>query len=257
MIKTKMVYAIARGEGHILRDQPCQDAVACFRENGASCIALSDGAGSIDDSQLASNTVAANAARELATNFEYWYALSESDFSRQMTAHLRNAVKLAFPETEPACTLLAISVNSDGRMLWCHIGDGVIMCDTSNGAITLSGPENGERLNLTYFISGEFAEEHLYSSRDVPDSATAFMLCSDGAAVSVWDPENAYCYPAVHKLCRMTEQLSESESEELLKEAIETVFRENTEDDMSVGIMTLGREEPRRDVDLPESDLLS
>ena len=225
------------GTSHQETGRPCQDSVYIEKGEQFACVALADGAGSREDSELAANAATKAFAVELAARFDEWYAMSDEELKERTINFCREAVRVAAPETEPACTLLAVAAAQDGRSLACHIGDGaIIACSGDGDRILLSHPENGSELYYTFFLSGTKALEHFRIYRDIDPRYTAFLLCSDGAGASLFNLEGETAR-AVNIFAAWLAHYPEDEVSEKLSQELDDLFREKTNDDMSIALL--------------------
>ncbi len=236
----KMAYASQTGTSHLLLKKECQDRVVGIEGLDGCCIVLADGAGSVPQSGEAAEVVTHAVGKTLTENFMYWYGLSDEDFATQMTAHCCDAVDKKNPDLKASCTLLAAAVSFEGKTILCHVGDGIVFGVLETGEIqVISQPENGDELNLTYFLSGPNANRHMRRYLDLPEGCTAVLLCSDGAGVSLWNVATGECAPAIRKMAEWMRTMDEKTVSELVSQYLDELFRNNTEDDMSIAIISI------------------
>lgn len=229
------------GTSHQMSGLPCQDEVYGMMGAEGVCIALADGAGSVEGSEKASSVAVKLVAEQLSQHFTYWYDLEEEIFCKELSDLCRKTVKELFPGYDADCTLLASAVALDGRVMLCHIGDGFIfgIGSEDTGSYVLSKPENGDQPNLTYFFSSPHIEKHLRRYKSIPRDCSGILLCSDGAGASLWDGE---CARAIGIMVGWVKDGTSEQANTKIAEALDQLFRENTEDDMSIAILTFDQE---------------
>lgn len=231
--------AVQTGTGHLQRETPCQDSAQGVCAENACCIALADGAGSRADSHRAAEAVTRALSLALARDFDSWYALPDDALARRLLTAATDAVRASAPGTEPACTLLLFAAARDGRCLMVHLGDGAILGAGTLGPVLLSGPENGESREVTYFVGSAGALQHLRVQRTLPAGCHTVLLCSDGSAAALLHEQTRQVAPAVSVLARMTVTLPRATAEQYMREDLDRLFRPHTPDDMSLAVLCL------------------
>lgn len=231
--------AVQTGSGHRQRGTPCQDSAQGFAGARACCVALADGAGSRPDSHFAARAVTHSLSKALAEDFDHWYALSDRELGTALLDLARQAVQAQAPGVEPACTLLLCAAAEDRRCLVVHLGDGAVLGVGPGGGMLLSGPDNGEEENITFFVSGSDAAAHLRIRRQLPPGCHTVLLCSDGSAASLLNPRTGGVAPGVAVLARQTATLPRQTAETYMEEDMDRLFRARTPDDMSLAILCL------------------
>jgi hypothetical protein len=171
--------ASAIGKHHLDTGLPCQDAFAWSREGERVIAVVCDGAGSARHSDLGARTCADAIARHAAAT------------TADLAAGIRAAVAAARVELEQlaearsielrdlACTVVGALLTDDGGCLF-HLGDGLAVVEFTGADAFVSGPENGEYANETYFLTGEDWADHLRIDH-LPAPAALLALMSDGA----------------------------------------------------------------------------
>lgn len=91
-----------------------------------------------------------------------------------------------------ACTLVGAVATPSGGCFF-HLGDGVGICEYSDGAVVLSPPENGEYANETWFVTDQKWWSRLRVTPFHGD-VSAIALMSDGAESFVMDKGGAGLY---------------------------------------------------------------
>ena len=221
----------AAGKGHLLKAEPCQDAVAFFRDRDAACVALADGAGSLRYSHFASETITRCISQYIATNFDALF-FSDSIKEKIYSRCIECLEALDIPMNEMACTMLCVAMKNNNAIL-VHVGDGMIINVNEGAAHIVSGPENGQSQNETYFITEYMDMNRLRVS--VTDMATGiYMLMSDGTMESLYERKSKTIAPAAIKIASWLHMADEEAVSNKIKETLETLFRQKTADDMSL-----------------------
>lgn len=234
----KLAAASKAGTAHDSGNGICQDSVETGHVGVIYCAALSDGAGSVERSELASQAVAEVVVRMFCSDFEHWYDLESEELRRELIRNCRSAVKEKNSTVEADCTLLFFVLSEDGRYIWGHIGDGAIFgIDSDDSVELISEPENGDEPNQTYFLSGKNAQEHLFIDRGDSFKWRSVILCSDGVSPSLWNKMEDEFAGALHLMTEWLEDNPDDVVSAALGRELDETFRQRTTDDMSIAIM--------------------
>lgn len=235
------------GRSHAASHTPCQDYAACRRSTTMACIALADGAGSRQKSQIGAEAVVRSALQILESQFDEIYSICERDkvaaqryiHQKLITVLQHKAVKHDCEVNELASTLL-FAAHKQGRLIAGHIGDGVIaQVDSDGNAKTLSHPENGEYANTTAFVTDSLAEERLRLFHCQLDArVVGFALMSDGCAESLYDKQSGNPATAVSKLITWNAMLSRKGINTVLISNLEKSFSRKSSDDCSLALLS-------------------
>lgn len=235
----KIAVASSQGVNHELQDIPCQDAVKKYIKDDKFAVVLCDGAGSVENSQIASNFVCEFLSKYLCENLDSLQELQEDDIAKNVyEALIQNAER---ENINLDCTLLAIVGGDTNENIIFHIGDGIIIGENEiEEPFVVSAPENGEESYLTYFLSGEDAINHFRVMKANYDS---YLLTSDGISNLL---SNGYEVKSAAKIMfDWLKQNDETIVEEKIASEIERIFKQYTQDDISVAIIKYERENPR------------
>jgi len=236
-VNIKASFCFEMGNYHLMEDMPCQDYIARHIGGEAVVVVLCDGAGSVVHSELAAQSVAEHFSKEFAENFYYWECMDEENFRHSLLKEAQACTNES--GVKNACTFLLCAISYEGRLLWCHIGDGCIFGCFYEGPRVISEPENGEELNMTYFVSSADVVEHIHRGELQVDEETMIVMCSDGISDNLWKREENKFAPAFLTFQKWMETYSEQEVSDVLGTNLREVFREKTEDDMSIAIMQI------------------
>ena len=231
-----MIKPIAVTETGVLHQRegaPCQDAVLISMLTPDRMLAvLSDGAGS---KQFGGQS--AKLLTEWTT--EYFQKTAGQIFpcsfdSEAFVAYINRRFSDIGLDHEDAGGTLMFLLLEGGHYLAGHIGDGLILCKNKRDISMLSGPENGETPNQTFFLPSESATEHLRVTTGGVPKGSAFLLTSDGDAPLLFDAVENTCAEACKRLFRTIHELSAEECEAFIKEHMQNLFSKYILDDQSM-----------------------
>ena len=273
MILTKWRHAqgLMIGNDHIDSGLPCQDNVYYMAKNGIHVLAVSDGAGSKKYSQYGSEIATKSVCEYLLEEFDNLTIASETygknaleieESQKLIKESIFNYVKrrikakaddLQVELDELACTLLFVA-KKDDKIIMGHIGDGVIAGLFNSGANemlrVLSHPENGEQINITFFMTDPDAIEHFRISIQRHTNLTGIMLMSDGPEEVLYHPINGMhinCLKLFHNFNNNTCD----EYNKILNKFLNNQIAKYSYDDLSINILylsTIDTEKARVDV---------
>lgn len=230
----KIAIASAQGLSHELQNIPCQDAVTKCIKDDKFAVVLCDGAGSIENSEKSSNFVCSFLSNHLCENINDLLELQENEISKVIYEALKE--KAEAENISLDCTLLAVASGEKGDDIVLHIGDGIIIGENEiEEPWIISEPENGEESYYTYFLSSEDAPEHL---RVIKANYNSYLLTSDGISNLLC---NGYeIKPATNIMFDWLKENSESLVEQKISNEIDRLFKQYTQDDISVAIINKG-----------------
>ena len=207
-----------------------EDAVGKLTKNGITCIAVADGLGGHNAGEVASRTAVDTILKRFS---------EEPEFSREaLTRYVTEAHNAVFEKstTDPdylhmSSTIVVLLIKGR-RSVWCHVGDSrlyrfrngwitevtedhsIAFRDFMEGLIEYGEIRNSSNQNKLTNAVGQYIENMVISQIRTADSATSFLLCTDGWWEYVTEEE-------------MEETLRESyNSREWLEKMLE--IRENT-----------------------------
>lgn len=234
----KISWVVRTGRYHQAQGIPCQDRVHVCREGDAVCAALADGAGSRESSHIGAACVTRTVAELACREFDQWWEREDRDLASCLLRRcLEELERLTPPIYELASTLLFFAADGEGRYLSGHLGDGVQVRVTPQGAEVFSPPENGEFENETFFLTEEDALEHFRLRRGRLEGMGSLLLMSDGMGESLYDrgagrPARA-CSTIAHWLWEGEEEVISR----ALEENAERLFAPRSADDLSLAVI--------------------
>lgn len=179
--------ATARGSGHAVRGEPCQDAFAWARlSDGGVALALADGAGSAAHAEMGARA-AVDAAVASGTD-----PARAVNAARQAVS--RRAEDLGVPPRALACTII-VAVWDQGRVTVAHVGDGAVVGRRDGEWLVLSGPEPTEYVNETCFLTDRRPRVRISAPVDGLEGLVAFTDGCQRAALRGVQPFAGFLDP--------------------------------------------------------------
>ena len=237
------------GEKHDI----CQDEIIYKENENHSIIAVSDGAGSKKFSHIGARKALFTLNRffekcdfpEGEFDMEEFAEFIKGELVSDINAAIHTAAwQQDMPKSEFACTVVFTVVYKDQYYITGHIGDGGIVSQIGDRMEILSGPENGEYKNTTYFITDADAQSHMrITVSKLEENRTAFLLCSDGISDLLFHKtEGADEISKVAQLmCGWLKSAKDEDEIEKVREAYESnlcnTFSKKSKDDLSLCVM--------------------
>jgi serine/threonine protein phosphatase PrpC len=264
----KVASAWRKGKMH----QRCQDKVnVCtgklsnlyhetneyFEESDFGLAVVCDGAGSKPRSELGAYTVAKSVEGFFRHKYR-WNSYDELNLEeikiellQYIIQEILNVASKDDAISDYACTLIfVLYIRKSKRYIYGHIGDGGIV-ELADGSLRIiSGPENGEYKNQTYFITDRNSAHHFYLGTGINESEhLGFLLCTDGIADSLfkYSATTQKISPVCHTLCQWLMDADTSEEVAAVryayKENLQKYFASRSKDDLSLAVMTVSNQE--------------
>lgn len=168
MLEFHTTMGSAIGPAHVTQGTPCQDAVTVVERNGLTLIAVADGAGSLEYSELGAAEAIDSVTRELD---DVDGATIDAAVYLVETAR---ADVLARNDSELGCTL-ALLITDGRNWATAGIGDSFVVVDAENDLRAFSSPA-GEYANITQLLTSREVEVWTGEGTDF----VAGAACSDG-----------------------------------------------------------------------------
>lgn len=262
MIFTKWRHAqsVRIGVDHIESNMPCQDNAFYLCKNGVHVLSLSDGAGSKKYSQIGSDTVTKSICSYIVQEFDSLLMISETygktledieDSKRIVKNSIFNHLKKELIEKvtpeitfeDLACTLLFVAIKGD-RFIMGHIGDGVIAglfnSGKSESLKVLSHPENGEQINITFFLTDPDAIDHLRITTGSFHNLSGILLMSDGPEEVLYNSLNGL-HANCLKLFQNFNKYTCAKYDQILEKFLSTQVAKFSYDDLSMNMLYLSK----------------
>lgn len=207
-----VIQTYQQGGRHKTNNQPCEDRTYSLSKNGVDVIALADGAGSSKYTHSAEGAecVTKTISEFFCNNFDKFY---EKENDEELSAVIMTVCQRALQKkveelsldgiSRLSSTLLCVAIK-DQRVVFCHIGDGVIGKLTSKGTEVVSSPENGEFASTTFFITNPNADKHIHINKELLNDTISYFLMSDGTSDYIYNKLNNSFYDAAKKMALMT-----------------------------------------------------
>ena len=242
----KAIFSYVQGGRHLQQERPCQDRAFAMEDRGVYAIALSDGAGNprYTFSEEGADCVTRTMAQLLCTHFEeLWGAENESEAGGLIVSVCQKALRQRAEElgadsiTRLSCTMLA-AAEKDGRLILCHLGDGVIGGIDGQSSVVLSRPDNGEFASTTFFMASPDAFQHVRVQRREVGNLNAVFLMSDGTSDYTYNEEDNSFVSGIFSMAAM---VTEEDGSEQLDKTIRTFMTEADphSDDCSFAVLEL------------------
>lgn len=188
------------GEYHRERNMDNEDCVIVLENDKLVVSVITDGAGGKKAGKEAAQLLAPAIAKWIRENFlELYYR--NGDLVRGETVRIINAClkpyaqSHGYEEADLACTLMAAAMDSEGRCLCIHLGDGVILRrmkgDDINRAEVVSLPENGLTPGATYLTMNCNMWRHVRYCRWNDPNTECIISLTDGAQTHIATLDNA------------------------------------------------------------------
>lgn len=188
-------YSFSRaGKFHTERNMPNEDYVAILKDDDLVVSAITDGAGGKKAGKEAAQLIAPVIAEWIFDTFWEQYYRDGEVVRREAVQIINSRLKPyaqthGIKETDLACTLIVAAMDSQGRCLCIHLGDGVIlrrnMKHAANQADIVSTPENGATKNATFLTMNCNMWQHIRYCRWRNPDTECIITLSDGAQIPV------------------------------------------------------------------------
>lgn len=151
-----------RGSSHVKRNQPCQDA-HFWREfpGGAMVVAVADGAGTANLSQLGAARAAVSSVDWVAELMHGEFPTDDEEWRQLLLAALQTAHESVIAVAEKRkvtardlATTLILTIVTPDTIAAVQVGDGATVVLTGDGEmLPVTAPQRGEHINETFFFT--------------------------------------------------------------------------------------------------------
>jgi hypothetical protein len=188
-VSWKRISSSVTGRSHLDRNENgqdyCLDSVVQFSEKEFFIGLAADGAGSTTNGGEGAKIACCATYQNILNTirqFEDLSLITENDIKNWIISS-RNSIEKQAQKNEKhlqdyACTLLGSIIGKD-YSIYFQIGDGGIVINSDNKYHPIFWPDQGEYLNLTFFITDDSFLDHLKISK-TEDSPDEIALFTDG-----------------------------------------------------------------------------
>lgn len=245
-LKPELTCLSLTGRKHTEKNMPNEDACFTMSENNVHVICISDGAGGsfYTHAGIGSLTAVQTIAKLMTKHFDAFFLDVRENVVRSIiVTAIQSELAIKAKEhnlktiDKMAATFMFCAVK-DSRVIFGHIGDGLIARISSSGVVPVTLPQNGEDASSTYFITFPDAQDYLRIVRTTTDDVHAFVMMTDGISESVFDSSTYHVFPVVARLAELgapNEVDRYSKLEAAIGEHI--IQKSPLSDDATIGIM--------------------
>jgi len=214
------------------------------RETRAVCV--SDGAGSASKAAAGAKLVSWAVTTWLGRQLNCVTSITRKQMAESLVAFARRWLRRAARKHDQelksyACTVAAVGVRDDGEWLMVHIGDGAVVGRFDGSVRSLSLPMKGEFANETFFVTDSDAPGNLRicGSRFGEEvSPSGFAVFCDGLEYALVNRHTAEMAPALGRMIGWLDTHAEEEVSAALGKSIRGVFRQGTDDDCTIVLLS-------------------
>lgn len=175
------------GTAHEKQNCACQDKGVICTDEKHHTVVLCDGVGSAAYGGMAAQLTADEVARIVHDNFYQYLYEDTGTIKREIIQVIERKLSKYAEENkiekkELACTILAVSMDKDGKFISIHLGDGKILRKSSNSNYmqSVSSPEKGFFSNYTYTTMNCSLYEHIRFYRWLEPDTEGIVMYTDG-----------------------------------------------------------------------------
>ena len=234
------------GRKHRDKGLACEDATCSITQNGVTVVCISDGAGAnqYTHAELGSKCVVQTVCELMSQHFDaFYYEARESVVRNILIAAVQAELTIladehSLPGMECMSATMLFCAIKDSRVIFGHIGDGIIVQISGSGLQFVTLPQNGEDASSTYFVTLPYAQDYLRVIRSTVDDAHAYMLMTDGISDMVYEHSKMMIKPVVARLAELAALPSEQKEMQLSKTIRSYIIDVSPlSDDASIGIL--------------------
>jgi serine/threonine protein phosphatase PrpC len=218
----------------------CQDyhAIQIKQEEQFCVFAVADGAGSAEHADIGARVVCKRICRIMHKDFDYFFDCDPLLVKKIIIQKLRRSLRFAAKEKQSlldefASTLLFVAIKQN-KIIVGHIGDGMIVYCKNNRLEILSHPENGEFLNLTYFVTSKYYLHHLRLYKGDVENIRSIFLMTDGMANIFYSRKQKKILKSFFESINNLDANNEVALERSIRTLLETNISKRTNDDCTL-----------------------
>lgn len=243
-----VVYASEIGTAHVRTAAPCQDysSMQIVETEGQPVLVLccADGAGSAQFAEVASKLACDELQLSVLNGLLYLRDVASIEHENVHSWYEGVRAKLEECARERggqlsdfACTLLLAVLGPDVS-LFAQVGDGAMVykSETSDEYSTVFWPDNGEYMNITYFVTSPNLEKNL-RVRHISDAIAQVAIFTDGLELLALDFKKKEAFGPFFRpmLERLSNEAEPGNLEPLLREFLQSAaVNKRTDDDKTL-----------------------
>lgn len=242
------------GVQHERNGGKCEDAWSCYRISTSIpevlAVCVCDGAGSAPRGWEGANAISRLAAEWLAANFDWAFAAADETLKAAVFSSIKDGLHVLASDSgtaleDYACTMVALTLASDGRWFVLHLGDGSVIGQLGDEIKVISPPMKGEFVNETYFVTDgdAVANTAVVRSSDPLNDAPprGFAIFTDGIESSLLNRHNyQVAMPVIRQMFGWLRENPEPQVTEALQINLKEVFRSKSGDDCTLVLVVEG-----------------
>ena len=238
MLKIRMT-----GTAHTEENADCQDAIANRADGNFACMVGADGAGQASFGKEGAELVCSTSLDVMARFNTDFVGLQTNDIKVLMNNHLSG--KLASKAEELQChvsdlasTLMFFATDGE-RYVAGNLGDGMLgYVGPGNKGAVLLGPERGEYVNQSWFVTSHDGFEHLRITRGTFCPDAVYFVLTDGSVDCLYNQRSGTFAPMLDTFCDWMRRFKYNQIHTFVKTAMHKYFPKNTTDDCAMGLLT-------------------
>ncbi len=241
-IKWNVPNCFIPGSRHLREGSDSQDYVLAKLTDEFACVVIADGAGSVKNGGEGARLVTSVARSVLVDWNTDIFDMTEGSLREELITELKIqlhelARKMECEFESFASTLLFFATDGK-RFLAGNLGDGLIgVINEQNHAETLLGPENGNFLNESFFVTDDDCINHLRLFSGSYSLSNIYFLMTDGSCDCLYDRKAKTFADALSIFADWTRKYDFRQVNEALYLSMCKWFTQRTLDDCAIALI--------------------
>ncbi len=182
-----------QGTSHIDNNTPCQDASEITIRDNSTLIAVADGLGSKELSEIGSELAVRYACRAYRNK---WFSSSKDILMAAQSHLLKFAKKINLADPEELATTLQIAIVTEDKADMCICGDGAIVYTIKGEHKLVTDGQIYELANQTFHLLSDNLIDKTFS-HIVEEQVQHVSLCSDGMRAVLINEREGIAHPPI------------------------------------------------------------